>query len=83
MFRNVPQFNGDISKWDVSSVKGKLYMFAYASQFNGDISKWGVSRVTDMTEHIYMWSLSLGQPSLNMRAGQERASVRVRSMSAA
>jgi len=32
-------FNGDISKWDVSSVKDMSNMFQ-CSNFNGDISKW-------------------------------------------
>ena len=39
-------FNGDISKWDVSSVTQMASMFLEAKLFNGDISKWDVSRVT-------------------------------------
>ena len=42
-------FNGDISKWDVSSVENMYCMFA-ASKFEGDISKWDVSNVTDMED---------------------------------
>ena len=41
-------FNGDISKWDVSNVEDMASMF-YNSDFNGDISKWDVSNVEDMT----------------------------------
>jgi surface protein len=41
------QFNGDISKWDVSKVTDMGYMFQN-SKFNGDISKWNVSKVTRM-----------------------------------
>ena len=41
------RFNGDISKWDVSSVKDMSEMFN-GSRFNGDISKWDVSSVKDM-----------------------------------
>ena len=41
------QYNGDISKWDVSNVTNMVYMFAN-SCFNGDISKWDVSNVTNM-----------------------------------
>ena len=48
MFRGVTAFNGDISKWDVSSVTDMSYMFR-ASSFNGNISKWDVSSVTDMS----------------------------------
>ena len=33
------QFNGDISKWNVSKVKNMNLMFA-CSGFNGDISNW-------------------------------------------
>jgi surface protein len=38
MFAN-SQFNGDISKWDVSNVTNIKNMFS-KSQFKGDISKW-------------------------------------------
>ena len=41
-------FNGDISKWDVSNVKDMEGMFR-GSKFNGDISKWNVSNVEDMS----------------------------------
>ena len=37
-------FNGDISKWNVSNVENMRYMF-YRSVFNNDISKWDVSNV--------------------------------------
>lgn len=40
-------FNGDISKWDVSHVTDMNDMF-YRSKFNGDISNWDVSKVEDM-----------------------------------
>ena len=42
------EFNGDISKWDVSTVITMWGMFYSASSFNGDISKWDVSSVTNM-----------------------------------
>lgn len=48
-FRQAQAFNGDISKWDVSSATTMVAMFNGAKVFNGDISKWDVSRVTDMT----------------------------------
>ena len=43
-----PNFNGDISKWDVSNVKIMNEMFSYNRKFNGDISKWDVSSVVNM-----------------------------------
>ena len=41
-------FNGDISKWDVSKVKNMFLMFDGCKLFNQDISSWNVSNVTDM-----------------------------------
>ena len=37
------KFNGDISNWDVSSVKYMYHMFE-KSKFNGDISNWNVKK---------------------------------------
>lgn len=48
------EFNGNISKWDVSNVKDMQGMFCY-SKFNRDISKWDVSNVKNMR---YMFFLS-------------------------
>jgi hypothetical protein len=41
------QFNGDISKWNVSYVLNMQEMFR-KSEFNGDISKWNVENVENM-----------------------------------
>ena len=45
-------FNGDISKWNVSNViiMNKLFML---SKFNGDISQWDVSNVINMEGMFY------------------------------
>lgn len=43
------EFNGDISKWNVSNVKTMWGMFEF-SKFNGDISNWNVSNVFIMHE---------------------------------
>ena len=48
MFAHAKLFDGDISKWDVSSVTNMNSMFLGATSFNGDLSKWDVSRVRDM-----------------------------------
>ena len=48
-------FDGDISKWDVSNVKNMSFMFC-RSKFtgkNGDISRWDVSNVKDMGGMFY------------------------------
>ena len=44
---NKNNYNGDISKWDVSNVNSMEDMFL-GSGFNQDISKWDVSNVTNM-----------------------------------
>ena len=49
MFDNASDFNGDVSKWDVSSVTNMKGMFAATPSFNGDVSAWDVSNVTDMS----------------------------------
>lgn len=46
-------FNGDISKWDVSNVKNMRAMFNGCITFKGDISKWDVSNVEDMEKMFY------------------------------
>jgi surface protein len=46
------EFNGDISKWDVSNVTDMSRMFE-GSKFNGDISEWNVSNVVNMTSMFY------------------------------
>jgi surface protein len=49
----VTAFNGDISKWNVSSVTNMDGMFSRATAFNGDISKWDVSSVTRMSDMLF------------------------------
>ena len=53
MFGYAKSFNGDISKWDVSSVENMHNMFWGAASFNGDLSKWDVSQVKDMEQMFY------------------------------
>ena len=52
MFASV-DFQGVISKWDVSRVTDMNGMFTGAIRFNGDISKWDVSSLLDMM-HMFM-----------------------------
>ncbi|GFR75504.1 surface protein [Elysia marginata] len=51
-YNYLADFNGDISKWDVSSVTAMSVMFVY-SKFNGDISKWDVSNCMDFSYMFY------------------------------
>ena len=41
----VTDFNGNISKWDVSNVTDMSFMFYDCKSFNQDISNWDVSNV--------------------------------------
>ena len=50
MFFSAHAFNGDISEWDVSSVRDMTLMFYDTRAFNGDISEWNVSKVTRMDD---------------------------------
>lgn len=47
-YKELHNFNGDISKWNVSNVKNMNKMFA-GSAFGGGISEWNVSNVTNMS----------------------------------
>jgi len=60
-------FNGDISKWNVSNVKDMRNMFSFAKIFDQDLSKWNVSNVTNMramfkggifNQDISKWNIS-------------------------
>jgi surface protein len=42
------EFNGDISRWNVSNVKDMESMFSFAKSFNQPIGDWDVSNVTNM-----------------------------------
>lgn len=46
--KSLKNFNGDISKWDVSNVVDMSNMFAGCKKFNGDLSEWDVSNVKTM-----------------------------------
>ena len=52
LFRET-DFNGDISKWDVSNVTNMRSMFYLCESFNQDISSWDVSKVTNMSAMFY------------------------------
>merc|ERR1712032_1247547 len=68
-------FNGDISKWDVSSVTNMACMFSWASAFNGDICKWHVSRVKNMDD-MFLHAASFNQELCGFTWTHSRASRR-------
>ena len=47
------EFNGDISKWDVSNVVNMNSMFYKCKSFNRPLNDWDVSNVTDMNGMFY------------------------------
>ena len=53
MFSLTKLFNGDLSKWDVSSVKEMDDMFYNVEAFNGDLSKWDVSIVIKEMDDMF------------------------------
>lgn len=50
MLTVISDFNGDISKWDVSNVKDINGMFFGKERFDSDLSNWDVSNVNDMSQ---------------------------------
>ena len=55
-----PDFNDDISNWDVSNVTNMSYLFSGATSFNQDLSSWDVSNVESMG-HIFFGATSFNQ----------------------
>eukprot|EP00941_MAST-03F_sp_MAST-3F-sp1_P003317 g3317.t1 len=49
-FSECDKFNGDIGKWNTSSVTNMNGMFHGVSRFNQDISKWNTMKVMNMAE---------------------------------
>ena len=52
LFRET-NFNGDISKWDVSNVTNMRAMFSVCEAFDQNISGWDVSNVTNMNRMFW------------------------------
>jgi len=48
LFRNMRQFNEDLSLWDVGNVTNMDRMFQGATSFNRDVINWDVGQVTNM-----------------------------------
>ena len=56
-FPGAGNFNGDLSKWDVSRVANMHGMFYCMSSLNCDISEWDVSKVIDM-QRMFVYAKS-------------------------
>ena len=59
LFSNKEDFNGDLSRWNVSSVEYMGGTFEGATLFNGDLSSWNVANV------VYMESMFEGATSFD------------------
>src|SRR5574344_2104428 len=66
VFSDIKNFNGDISRWDVSNVRDMSFIFS-CSIFNGDISEWDTHNVIYMkwmfacsrfNNDISLWNIS-------------------------
>ena len=55
------EFNGNISRWNVSNVKDMESMFSFAKSFNQPIGDWDVSNVTNMRT-MFSEAISFNQP---------------------
>jgi hypothetical protein len=60
MFAHAKRFNGDISKWTVSSVTTFQGMFHTAEAFNRDLNLWDVSRATSL-KNMFIHAKSFSQ----------------------
>ena len=61
LFENVPNFNGDISSWNINTVYNKILtnMFSNSYSFNQDISKWNVRNILNMSNMLNNTNLSI------------------------
>ena len=68
-------FNGDVSKWDVSSATNMVGMFNMDSNpkspWNSDLSKWDVSKVTNM-QVMFSWAQSFNSDISKWNVGAVR-----------
>lgn len=62
--KDLPEYKGPISSWDVSNVKMMRSMFSGCSSFNQPLDKWNVSKVTDMS-YMFTGCSSFNQPINN------------------
>lgn len=49
VFKDLEEFNGDITLWDTSNIVNMNYMFMNCTSFNRDISNWDVSNAKWLT----------------------------------
>ncbi len=70
LFKNNPEFNGDITHWDTASVTNMDELFANASAFNQDLGGWCVSQMA--TEPLNFdagassWDIANARPNWGM-----------------
>ena len=64
LFKDMKNFNDDISKWNVSNVTNMERMFFVAKSFNQPLDNWNVSNAIDM-QWMFANALSFNQPLNN------------------
>ncbi len=69
VFEGAPNFNEDISNWDVSKVTDMSNMFLGAGSFNQPLNSWNVGNVTNMNYMFYAAG-NFNQPLSNWRCKQ-------------
>ena len=75
MFREAPNFNGDMSSWNTSNVVDMSYMLSNVPLFNGDISSWNVSSVSNFKQFLYnkpIWNNDLSGWNVSGATNMER-----------
>jgi len=70
LFKNTPEFNGDITHWDTASVTNMDELFANASAFNQDLGGWCVSQIAteplDFDAGASAWDIANARPNWGM-----------------
>ena len=76
LFRDMDEFNGNISNWNVSNVIDMRSMFYNCESFNQDISNWDVSKVVDMSWMFY-WCKTFNQDISNWNVSNVKNSRKI------
>jgi surface protein len=58
MFYNCPQFNGNVSQWDVSNVTDMEAMFYNATAFDQNLGDWNIGEVANIKDLLFQTGLS-------------------------
>lgn len=68
LFKDIKEFNEDISSWNTGNVKTMEGMFEGCEAFNQDISRWNMGNVKTI-EDMFKWCKSFNQDISNWNVG--------------